>query len=391
MFYKTDKTFILPTEFPYIKFKVNTALAPFNSAGSIQATKRAAENWFRQSKAKLLFYLDGETIQRSPHSPSNYECSQSDQEELFKQEKTVYSMSGEDPDCTGPACTFIWSCDDKILHFDIQVNSYDYAWGVLSPPAEEPEGIPIWSLSLIPSVSSPAATVSNIHDLETVLTHEFGHAAGMDHCKVGDLDSDCYAKIVSGQSNPSESEVMYKFVNPGVVKTNLSADDANGIRELYGELKTTLPVTGSYQLSKEDILSIGIEMRMQIRDGHDTIESRQEQSRSIKEMQNFVNSGDIEEALEWEKVPGYKSGMSFEEYMDFYYQRVKDSLHSRTDQELEIIRFSSSIGVVEMEDLMFKYQQKPSPGLADKSLLERINNKNIELRKAVIDEQRRRR
>ncbi|MCP5494336.1 MAG: hypothetical protein H7A23_07250 [Leptospiraceae bacterium] len=388
MFYKADKALVLPTEFPYIKFKINTTLAPLNSGMSVLAVKRAAENWFRMSKAKILFYLDGSSSRRSPYSPSNYECSDAAQEELFKQEKTVYAVSGNDPDCTGPACTFVWSCGDKILHFDVQINSQDYAWGVLSPPAEESESIPVWSLSLIPTNSSTSAAVSNVYDLESVLTHAFGHAAGLDHCIPGDTEAECLAKTGSGHSNPLISEVMHKFVNPGVVKTNLSNDDIAGIRTLYGELKTTLPVTGDYALDKDEILAIGIEMRMQIRDGHDTVDARQAQARSIQEMYNFVNSGDIDEALKWEKIPGYSSGMKFEEYMDSSYRIIQDNLYSRTDEELKIIRQSSSVGIVEMDDMINKHT--PANGVASKNLLEQINQKNMELRKAVIDEQRRR-
>ena len=209
-----------------------------------------------------------------------------------------------------------------------------------------------------------------------------------DHCIPGDTELECLAKVGSGHSNPLISEVMHKFVNPGVVKTNLSNDDIAGIRTLYGELKTTLPVTGDYALDKDEILAIGIEMRMQIRDGHDTVDARQAQARSIQEMYNFVNSGDIDEALKWEKIPGYSSGMKFEEYMDSSYRIIQDNLYSRTDEELKIIRLSSSVGIVEMDDMINKHT--PANGVASKNLLEQINQKNMELRKAVIDEQRRR-
>jgi len=55
------------------------------------------------------------------------------------------------------------------------------------------------------------------HDLDTVILHEFGHAAGM-----GDLyDTTCM------------SEVMYGYLGEGEVKTDLTDNDITGIKKLY--------------------------------------------------------------------------------------------------------------------------------------------------------------
>ncbi|EEE51384.1 hypothetical protein OsJ_32433 [Oryza sativa Japonica Group] len=66
-----------------------------------------------------------------------------------------------------------------------------------------------WAVDLAAD-ASPAAV-----DLETVATHEIGHALGLDH-------------------STSESSVMYPYVGTRERKVRLTVDDVEGIQELYG-------------------------------------------------------------------------------------------------------------------------------------------------------------
>jgi len=169
-------------------------------------------------------------------------------------------------------------------------------------------------------------------------------------------------------------------------KITQTSDDIAGLQSLYGELKTSLPLGGDYGLNKTDLLGISTEFNLQERDGLNTRAARESQGESIREMYEFVNSGEINRALAWEKIPGYTSGMSFEAYMDLSHNLIKNNLASRTSEELEILRQGLSAGVAVMDDLMGKCSD--CNGMPSRSLLEAINQKNSVLRNAVIDVQR---
>ena len=53
---------------------------------------------------------------------------------LSNLDNTVFATNAVDPDCTADACTFIWSCGDEILHFDIQINTLTNKWNFTGTP-----------------------------------------------------------------------------------------------------------------------------------------------------------------------------------------------------------------------------------------------------------------
>jgi len=121
-----------------------------------------------------------------------------------------------DPDCTGPACAHIWSCErsgdrDEIQRFDIQLNVVDFT--ILAENAD-----------------------AGSYDLKTLIAHHIGHAVGLTHCTAGDTVESCRSRLSGDMFDPAQDAVMYKKIIPGAVLSDTSDDDRNGIIALYGRL-----------------------------------------------------------------------------------------------------------------------------------------------------------
>lgn len=98
------------------------------------------------------------------------------------------------PDTLSPdllALAYVWSYDDgEITHFDIAINTEDHDWGV--------EGEP------------------DVNDLRNALTHEFGHALGLDH------------------SEDPEATMFYQTSVGETAKRDLAEDDVSTYTSVYG-------------------------------------------------------------------------------------------------------------------------------------------------------------
>jgi MYXO-CTERM domain-containing protein len=97
--------------------------------------------------------------------------------------------SGLDPNLL--ALTYVWSYSSgEIIHFDIAVNADDHQW--------------------------TASGTSQENDLWNAMTHEFGHALGLDHSE--DDEATMYAKTSLGET----------------LKRDLAVDDLEMFTGLYG-------------------------------------------------------------------------------------------------------------------------------------------------------------
>lgn len=128
-------------------------------------------------------------------------------------ENVIIASNIDDPDCTGPTCTFIWSKDEskKIMNFDTQLNTKNYFI------SDE-------------QINTPA------FDLKSIMAHNFGHSLGLSHCQVGDTDESCKKSLKDSMTNPPAESIMYKTLMLGQVRNTLSTDDKEGIVSLYGNL-----------------------------------------------------------------------------------------------------------------------------------------------------------
>ncbi len=234
-----------PGNFPILRVNVDQSVFPPGITSSVwnSTAENASLSWFQNSSAKVSYSVKPASPSRSPLVPSEISCSDSAKNSLSK-EDTLYLSKVSDPDCTGTSCSFLWSCGDEILHGDIQINS-EYS-NELSDP--------------------------NI--LNTLLIHEFGHSLGLDHCSPGDTVSQCQNRLNLGASNtdPSEISIMNKFTDS---MKNISNDDSEGLKKLYGEMFNPFPRTGIYALNAEEIEGIASVDRFRLSMGAFILEGEQ--------------------------------------------------------------------------------------------------------------------
>jgi hypothetical protein len=77
------------------------------------------------------------------------------------------------------------------------------------------------------------------YNLFTIIAKQFGQLLGLGHCAPGDSEAACQQIVaVQGTSNPTSDSLLYKFIEPEVIRTGMSADDKAGLQSLYGTLNT---------------------------------------------------------------------------------------------------------------------------------------------------------
>ncbi len=75
------------------------------------------------------------------------------------------------------------------------------------------------------------------YNLFTIVAKQFGQLLGLSHCETGESEAVCQARIAThGTSNPTSESLLYKFIEPEVIRTAMSSDDKAGLKALYGEL-----------------------------------------------------------------------------------------------------------------------------------------------------------
>ena len=120
-------------KFPVVKYKVNPTMIGFNTGSKesiIDAIRKASDVWsFQSGESHFQFSYNG-TTNVNPMSYDQMNCTSEGKEILRNTDNLVYASNTEDSDCSGQACTYIWSCDgqNEILHFDMQINASGYEW-----------------------------------------------------------------------------------------------------------------------------------------------------------------------------------------------------------------------------------------------------------------------
>ena len=204
-------------QFPIVKYKVNPTMIGFNTGSNesiIDIIRSAGNLWsFQSGESHFKLSYNGLTTT----APAGYDqmgCTEDAKKAMRELDNIVYASNVEDDDCTGQACTYIWSCEDKneILHFDMQINASGYEWDM-------------------------GTNHKKSYNLFTVVANQFGQLLGLSHCVPGESEADCQAKVArQGTSNPTSDSLLYKFIEPEVIRSALSPDDKAGLKALYGEL-----------------------------------------------------------------------------------------------------------------------------------------------------------
>lgn len=220
MYLSSDKKQWVDTvyqKFPVVKYKVNPTMIGFNTGSNeniVDSIRKASDFWsFQSGESHFQFSYNG-TTNVNPISYEQMNCTSEGKEILRNTDNLVFASNSEDSDCSGQACTYIWSCTDKneILHFDMQVNAKEYEWDT-------------------------GTNHKKSFNLITVAANQFGKVLGLDHCPAGLSDDACSNEAATrGTSNPKSDSLLYRFLEPEVIRTTLSADDKTGLQSLYGNI-----------------------------------------------------------------------------------------------------------------------------------------------------------
>jgi hypothetical protein len=204
-------------EFPIVKYKVNPEMIGFNTGDAlsiIDAIRDAGNLWsFQKGESHFQLSYNGSTSSL-PAGYDQMSCTEEGKKTMRELDNLVYASNVEDTDCSGQACTFMWSCADKpeILHFDMQLNAKDFEWDM-------------------------GTNHKKSYNLFTIVANQFGQLLGLGHCSLGLDSTGCQEQVaIQGTSNPTSDSLVYKFIEPEVIRTSMSSDDKAGLKAIYGDL-----------------------------------------------------------------------------------------------------------------------------------------------------------
>ena len=352
--------------FPNIKYVVNPAVNGFGRDVVLSETASASSVWFVESESRFSYNQTGETTRGSVSSIS-LDCSESGRKSNLLSEKTVFAENEPDPDCTGSACSFLWSCGDEIVHFDVVLNTNGYDF-------------------------LPGAGTENTPGLRNTMIHEFGHVAGLSHCRAGEKN------CASGNPADGAMPIFAGFFNS---QLTLSNDDRSGMKTLYGNFHNKFPKTGKYALSTGEIEAIADLVALQHEEKLDTPERRQEQAMAVKETFDFVDSGAINRTLGWAPVRGYQPsqpgsspsdpygmypiGMTALEFQRNQIDLLKAGLYRFSDLQIKYMKQTLAAGSVINDDMIKKLESNERTLPIED--FTKVDAMNLELRRAIIDEE----
>jgi hypothetical protein len=366
--------------FPIIKYQVNvdSASLGFGSTEWVRIIEEAANSWFQFGGAKIYFKKENAATTSSPMTPATINCSDSSKDFLQTAKDTIYVATVQDPDCTGTACTFIWSCGDEIQHADIQFN---------------------------PEFSSELA--GNPLRLMPVLLHEFGHASGLDHCATGDTIEGCRAKQRTdfASFDPNVNSTMHKFYESTFSTPQL--DDQAGIQKLYGQFSNSFPKIGAYALNAEEIEIYSTMENQELSIAH-LIASPEKQVESFAELMTFlyptpeqidqeinawavrngINPPPAGQAIDLNYMPPKltrEQGIERDRSeMNNFFGNILSFIPQLSSYQLSVIRINSVTGIRAYYTLKDYLLSNPK---LDAGLVQENLNWHIRIRQAAIDEQ----
>ena len=212
-FVPVEHGFKFPGDWPRIPFYVNPSIPGERIGGTdalMNSMRVAAKVWSSDTtNVRFDFRVSGFIDRSVPFAPASLNCSPENIATFAGAQKAVFATANETPDCTGVACTYVWSCEGNpvISHFDIVLNASGHSFAT-------------------------ANHQGNDYDVGTVVARSLGHIAGLDYCASGLTPEQCSARIADGQSDPPPGALMHRLLSSGPYGV-LAGDDLNGIRSLY--------------------------------------------------------------------------------------------------------------------------------------------------------------
>lgn len=283
----------------------------------------AGKIWFRQAEAGVV--LKPEAVAIASAYPLEYSPSC---EQAMKM-TAVFSSSGDDPDCTGSSCSFLWSCeaDGKIMSASIQLNQHDYRWSIAPTPG--------------------------FSNLKQEIIHNFGHVLGLNHCNAG--EKNCAL---------TSDGVMSKFVDGASL--NLSDDNKDGLQTLYGKLSLPFPAEGRYALSEEEMNAVIDIMQYQNMTGADY--SQVSFNNYVKDLASFSEE---------------ETGKSVETQMHEFFGQVLAGVDSAPLEHLQTLR-KMNVMAIYLADLWQKAADSGTSTL-DRNIINQSREYHEAIRRKIID------
>ena len=213
---------------PVIGFFVNPKIIGFKSSRNqpliVKEFLDASGEWFQKGGYRFSFKFQGVTLDK-PASYEDIDCNS--RTDMQQKDAVIFAEPSADSECNGSSCVYLWSCNDVIVHADVQLNNSDFSWHHIGSDGD-------------------------VKNLKTEALKAFGYMAGLGHCQSGDTNNDCQART---GTDPQPGSVMYKFPQTGRID-QISSDEVAGIQSIYGSMNLPFPTSGKYALTYADMKSI---------------------------------------------------------------------------------------------------------------------------------------
>ena len=213
-------------ENPVIGFFVNPIIIGFKSSKNqpliVKEFLDASGEWFQKGGYRFSFKFQGITLDK-PASYEDLNCNS--RTDTQQGDAVFFAEPNSDTECNGSSCVYLWSCNDVIVHADVQLNNSDFSWNHFGSDGD-------------------------VKNLKTEALKAFGYMIGLGHCNTWDTTNDCQAR-----TGTDPGSVMYKFPQTGRID-QISSDEIQGIQSIYGTLNLPFPNSGKYALTYGDMKSI---------------------------------------------------------------------------------------------------------------------------------------
>ncbi len=326
---------------PVIGYYMNPEIVGFKSFQSSEERladiKNAAIEWFLAGESKLSFKLEGFTNLK-PRSFETIKCDGVRPD--LPQGSALFSFTHDiDSECPNATCVYVWSCNDTIVHTDVEFNNSEFNWS---------------------SLESDGDTLN----LKTEALKSFGYMLGLGHCLSSDGPNDCLGRT---GTDPTPGSVMHKFPEVGK-KERITKDEIDGIQAVYGKMLLPFPKDGNNKITDEEIKFIQEQIEIEASAGITSETARQNAAKTFIELSDYATR---------------RSSKDIKAQYEYFYTRVKEQMGSMELEDLKIQRKFLTLGIYQSARMKEDVEKGYLP--LDRSYIDYIIQKHLELRTLTIE------
>lgn len=323
---------------PVVKYSINPNITYLTPSNVEQTAKSSGLQWFSLGKANFAFLHNGIGDQTFPRDTNTANCQNA---VLSGGDAKIFFRDNFDTDCTGNSCVFLWKCGSTIVQSDVQLNSVATRWTFLAP------------------------VDSSETNLQSELLHDFGHIAGVEHCKIGDTESMCSARLGNFWADFTPRDAMYRI--PSYME-KIAANDIQALQKLYGILNLPFPADGKYALNEEDMQNVIAQIELENMAGLGSIEGRKKAGEYLAALANYNRK---------------RTGKDLLTQYNEFESKVKGQMSGFDSDDLTLQRKLLTTGIY----TAYKSKQDAQNGYLsfDPNFIEYTIQKHLELRALTID------